>query len=162
MTERQKGQEKQNNTANRIMKIKSVSIRENSENKSFKNHDLRMDKLKEIEKSLEKEMIMIQDKLRSQENEIQLRKEKVEKMEMEVERKTAEIAEKILLADQNLADMQSKMFKEEARKVVQTLEERTGEIERASVERDNRIKSLLKGRSTRLDSVGEEKEDGDC
>ena len=54
--------------------------------------------------------------------------DKVEKMEMEVERKAAEIAEKLLLANENLADMQSKMFKKEAgnKKDLQTLEEGTG------------------------------------
>ena len=109
-----------------------------------------MDKFKEIENSIEKEKKMIRDKQRSEENE----------MEMEVERKRAEIAEKLLLTDQRLADMQCKMFKKEARntKVLQTFEERIGEVERASVERDDRLKLLMKG-PTRLDSVGEEKED---
>ena len=118
-----------------------------------------MDNFKEIEKSIEKEMKIIRNKQRNREIEIQLRKDKLEKMEMEVERKTAEIAEKLLLADENLADMQSKMFSKEAgnKKVVRTLEERTGEIERAPVEGDNRPRLLLKGTSTRLDSVGEEK-----
>jgi hypothetical protein len=155
--------EKQNNTKNRKMKLKSVSVRENSEHKNLSNHDLRMDKIKEIKKSLEKAMIIIRDKLRSEENEIQLRKDKVEKIEMEVERKTAEIAEKLLIADENLADMQSKMFSKEAgnKKVVRTLEETIGEIERASVEGDKRRRLLLKGTSTHVDSVGEEKEDGE-
>ena len=83
---------------------------------------------------------------------------------MEVERKRAEIAEKLLLVDQKLADMQSKIFNKEARnkKVLLTLEERIGEIERASVERNDRVKLLMKGQSTRLDSIGEEKEDGEC
>ena len=107
---------------------------------------------------------MIWDKRRSEEKEIQLRKDNLEKTEMEVERKRAEIAEKLLLVDQKLDDMQSKIFKKDARnkKVLQTLEERIREIERASVERDDTFKLLMKGPSTRLDSVGEEKEDGEC
>ena len=160
MKERQKGQEKHNNSKQRLMQKKSMSGRENSENINVTNPDLMMDKFKEIEKSIEKEKKMIRDKQRSEENKIQFRKDKLEKMEMEVKRKRAEIAEKLLLTDQRLADMQSKMFKKEARntKVLQTFEERIGEVERASVERDDRLKLLMKG-PTRLDSVGEEKED---
>ena len=60
--------------------------------------------------------------------------------------------------------MQSKIFKREARnkKVLRTLEERIGEIERASVERDDSLKLSMKGPFTRLDSIGEEKENGEC
>ena len=133
-----------------------MSGRENSENINVTNPDLMMDNFKEIEKSIEKEMKIIRKKQRNREIEIQLRKDKLEKMEMEVERKRAEIAENILLVDQKLADMPSKIFKKEARnkKVLRTLEERIGEIERASVERNDKVKLLMKGPSTRLDSVG--------
>ena len=160
MKERQKVQKNPKNTTNRLLKMKSSSGRENSGYTNDSNDDLMMDKFKEIEKCIEKEMTMIRDKQRTEEKEIQLRKDKLEMMEMEIERKRAEIAEKLLLTDQRLADMQSKMFKKEARntKVLQTFEERIGEVERASVERDDRLKLLMKG-PTRLDSVGEEKED---
>ena len=46
---------------------------------------------------------------------MQLKQDKLENMEMEVERKRAEITEKLMLADQKLADMQSKISKKEAR-----------------------------------------------
>ena len=159
----QKGQEKHTNKKQRLMKIKAMSGRENSENKDVTKHDDLMQKFKEIEKSIENEKIMIRDKLRSEEREFQLRKDKIEKIEIEVERKRAEIAEKLLLVDQKIADMQSKIFKKEARnkKVLRTLEERIGEIERASVERGGRLKLLMKCPLTRYDSIGEEKEDGE-
>ena len=141
-------------------KIQSSLDRSTSEDDKLSNHDLMMDKFNEFEKSY-KEMTMIKEKLRSQEKEIQIRKDKVEKMEMEDRRKWAEIAEKLLVADKKLADVQKEMLEKEARnkKALCTMEERIGEIQRAQVGGGGMCKSSKKRQLTGLDSVGEEKDD---
>ena len=132
----------------------SKGTKEAEENEKLSNHDLLMDSFNEIEKSIEKEMAMIKEKLRSQEKEIQQRKHK---------RKRVEIAEKLLVADKKLANMQREMLEKDERntKVLQTMEERIGEIERASIEEGDRFKLSKKSHLTSLDSVGEETEDGE-
>ena len=82
---------------------------------------------------------------------------------MEVRRKWAEIAEKLLVVDKKLADVQKEMLEKEARnkKALRTMEERIGEIQRAQVGGGGMCKSSKKRQLTGLDSVGEEKDDGE-
>ena len=133
------------------------------QNEKLSHHDLMMDNFNEIEKSIEKELAMIKEKLRSQENEIQRRKDKLEKMEIEVRRKRPEITEKLLVADSKLVNLQREILEKKARKkdALRTREERIGYIERAIVRAGDRCEPSNKSQMTGLNYVGEEKDDGE-
>ena len=151
---------KKNGTIDQVKKEKCKSWQHESELGSVAEHEFMMDKFNEMEKNIQIEIDMIQKELKSRENKIQLKKDNLEKIELEVKQKNAEIAEKILAADEKLANLQTNLLDNEARcqKQFMYLEERIDEMSRASSEMGN---VCIKNPLTWLDSVGEEKEDGE-